>query len=129
MTKYWDEHIRKVPRRQREQEPPSNDNIIIGNIEEGKPDYVCPYCNFIIKTRIATDEIYCNNCKSNFIIGDVRKKSKLEVPKSRNSEVFVATTPAPVSPFDKKEPEIKGGFKALRDKGIKIKNYREDIPK
>jgi hypothetical protein len=29
----------------------------------------------------------------------------------------------------KKEQELKGSFKALRDKGLKIKNYREDIPK
>jgi hypothetical protein len=27
------------------------------------------------------------------------------------------------------EPELKGSFKALRDKGLRIKNYREDKPK
>jgi hypothetical protein len=27
------------------------------------------------------------------------------------------------------EPELQGGFKALRDKGLRITNYHEDIPK
>ena len=27
------------------------------------------------------------------------------------------------------EPELQGGFKALRDKGLRITNYQEDIPK
>jgi hypothetical protein len=29
----------------------------------------------------------------------------------------------------KHEPELQGGFKALRDKGLRITNYQEDIPK
>jgi hypothetical protein len=28
-----------------------------------------------------------------------------------------------------KEPEIKGGLKALKEKGLKITTYKEDIPK
>jgi hypothetical protein len=29
----------------------------------------------------------------------------------------------------RREPELKGSFKALRDRGIKITNYEEHIPK
>src|SRR5215216_968654 len=121
MTKYFDEHIRKVPRRQQ-----PSDNIIIGDTNDSVKEYICPYCNCIIKTRIAEDELYCSHCKSNFILEDVRKKSKLEVPREHNSEVFVSTTPGVDYLTEqariKKEPVLKGGFKVLSEKGIKITN-------
>ena len=50
----------------------------------------------------------------------------------RNTETLVScNTPTPG--FDEvkihHEPELQGGFKALRDKGLRITNYHEDIPK
>ena len=124
MTKYFDELIRKQP----QQTPPSN-NIIIGDGSRGGDDrreYVCENCHYTIYGRISADEIYCNHCKSSFVVEDVRKKQKLSVPKGRSSEVCVSTTPNPTSPFDKKPPELKGGFLALSKKGtIRFTSYTE----
>jgi hypothetical protein len=51
----------------------------------------------------------------------------------RNIEPAVATTPG--TEYLNKQiaihhtPEIKGGLKALQEKGLKITNYKEDIPR
>jgi hypothetical protein len=46
-----------------------------------------------------------------------------------DTEVFAATTPGVEYFVDqiriKKEPELKGGFKALQQKGLRITNYRD----
>jgi hypothetical protein len=41
----------------------------------------------------------------------------------------VATTPGTPDISIHKEPELKGAFKALKEKGLKIKDYHEDLPK
>jgi hypothetical protein len=51
----------------------------------------------------------------------------------RSTETFVSTTPGQ-DYLNKRveihhEPEIKGGLKELQRRGIKITNYKEDIPK
>ena len=55
------------------------------------------------------------------------EESKLSVP-DRNVEPAVATTPGigADSVAIRHEPELKGAFKALRDRGIRITSYRED---
>jgi hypothetical protein len=49
----------------------------------------------------------------------------------RNTETLVAHPPSPheADVCIHHEPELQGEFKALRDKGLKITNYHEDIPK
>jgi hypothetical protein len=49
----------------------------------------------------------------------------------RNVEPAVATTPGPDynTVRIRKEPELKGAFKELAKKGIKITKYDENIPK
>jgi hypothetical protein len=55
--------------------------------------------------------------------------SKLSVP-DRNIEPAVATTPGIPDISLHKEPELSGGFAELAKKGtIKIKDYKENIPK
>jgi hypothetical protein len=55
----------------------------------------------------------------------------LTTPRPKNTETLIAHPPTPG--FDNvkihHEPELKGGFKALSEKGIRITNYHEDIPK
>jgi hypothetical protein len=72
---------------------------------------------------------WCRNCSVEFDpeSENVRRESKLSVP-DRNIEPAVSTTPdIPISLH--KETEIKGGLKALKDKGLKITKYDENIPK
>ena len=61
-------------------------------------------------------------------------KSKLETP-HKNTETLIAdprTIYGGNNPAKKvsihHEPELKGGFLALSQKGLRIKNYREDKP-
>jgi hypothetical protein len=61
---------------------------------------------------------------------NVRRESKLSVP-NRNIEPAVSTTPLvnEDAVAIRHTPEIKGGLKALQQKGLKITDYHEDIPK
>lgn len=59
---------------------------------------------------------------------NIRRESKISVP-DRNEETFVAQTPGQ-NYLNKrveihKEPEIKGGLKELKERGLKITSYKE----
>ena len=57
--------------------------------------------------------------------------AKLKTPRRKNTETLIAHPPSPHEADVRihHEPELQGGFKVLRDKGLRITNYREDIPK
>jgi hypothetical protein len=59
---------------------------------------------------------------------NVRRESKLSVP-DRNIEPAISTTPGIPDISIRHEPEIKGGLKALQQKGLKITDYKENIPR
>ena len=63
---------------------------------------------------------------------NLRKESKISVPE-RHEETLVAQTPGQEYLNKKIEinhtPEIKGGLKALQQRGMKITHYEEHIPK
>ena len=71
---------------------------------------------------------WCRNCSVEWDRAEenIRRESKLSVP-DRNIEPAVTTTPGigADSVAIRNEPEIKGGLKALRDKGLKITHYEE----
>jgi hypothetical protein len=73
---------------------------------------------------------WCRNCSVEYDVEseNVRRESKLSVP-DRNVEPAVATTPGIPDISIRKEPEINGVLKAVQQKGLKITNYKEDIPK
>jgi hypothetical protein len=77
---------------------------------------------------------WCRNCSVEFDpeLENVRRESKISVP-DRNIEPVVATTPGTdylnQNVEIHHEPEIKGGLKVLKDKGIRITSYSEHIPK
>ena len=117
----------------KEEENRKNRPIIITDDKDKTVEYECKYCNCTIKAKLSEESIFCFHCQSEIYLieGDIRKA--LKSVKAHNTiddtEVFVATTPDPNEQYMKKEQELKGSFKALRDKGLKIKNYREHIPK
>jgi DNA-directed RNA polymerase subunit RPC12/RpoP len=106
--------------------------IIISDDSDGNTnEFKCKYCHRIIRSKFTEDSIWCNSCQSETIIDKdtkpVKKSLKAEV--IDNSEVFVATTPDPVSQFDKKPVELQGGFKALSQRGtIRFTSYQEYYP-
>jgi predicted RNA-binding Zn-ribbon protein involved in translation (DUF1610 family) len=118
----------------------NKDIITIGDewTGEDRPSFICSYCNRTL-TKLAdrnnqNQSYYCNSCGIDFQPDNenVRRETKLSVP-DRNQETLVATTPGQDYLNKKVEinhtPEIKGGLKALKDKGIRITSYQEYIPK
>lgn len=73
---------------------------------------------------------WCRNCSVEFNPEEenVRRESELSVP-NRNIEPAVSTTPGIPDISIRHEPEIKGGLKALQQKGLKITDYKENIPR
>jgi hypothetical protein len=118
----------------------NDDKVIISSkyYEDERPSFICSICNRIL-IRL-TDSggqnttYWCRNCSVEFDpeLENVRRESKISVP-DRNQETLVATTPGQDYLNKKVEinhtPEIKGGLKALKDKGIRITSYQEYIPK
>jgi hypothetical protein len=103
-----------------------------------RPSFICSICNRTL-TRLTDSSLqntsfWCRNCSVEFDpeSENVRRESKISVP-DRNEETLVAQTPGQDYLHKKidihKEPEIKGGLKALKERGIKITNYEEHIPK
>jgi transposase-like protein len=119
---------------------PNKDIITIGDEYTGadRPSYICNYCNRTL-TRLTdrnnqNESHYCNSCGIDFQPGNenVRRELKLSVP-DRNQETLVATTLGQdylnKSVEINHTPEIKGGLKELKDRGIRITSYSEHIPK
>jgi ribosomal protein L30/L7E len=79
------------------------------------------------------ESYYCNRCSVEYPdTTNIRQQLKISVP-DRDQETLVSTTLG-IDYLNKSveihhEPEIKGGLKALQQRGIKITNYKEDIPK
>jgi hypothetical protein len=115
---------------------PNKDIITIGDKYSGedRPVYLCSWCNCTLsKLQDAgknNTTYFCTRCAIEFDpeSENLRKESKLVVP-DRNIEPAASTTPGNPDISIHHAPELKGAFKALQQKGIKITNYKEDIPK
>ena len=122
------------------QTKPNKDIITIGDewTGEERPSYICSFCsrNLVKLTdrNNQNESYYCNSCGIDFQPDNenVRRETKLSVP-DRNQETLVSTTPSQDYLNKKVEinhtPEIKGGLKVLKDRGIRITSYSEHIPK
>ena len=112
----------------------SSDNVDFQEViadpqAEELQEYYCSYCDNVLKVRLSQDEWYCNRCQITHIPqkDTLKKKSKLVTPQ-RNTEPCISSIPTGYESVKiKKEPEYSGGFKALKDKGLKITNYNEGV--
>ena len=96
-------------------------------------ELICNQCNIgplvTITEKTGNSNLFCRHCAAVYSIDDdtVRHKHRLSVP--QEFEPAVATTPGQEylnkSIEIRHEPELKGAFKALRDRGIRITSYRE----
>jgi hypothetical protein len=80
------------------------------------------------------EEWFCRNCSIPFYPDEkqIRHRKVLGTQqKVKDMETLVAHTPGvnEDSVAIRHEPEIRGGLKALRDRGMKITHYEEHIPK
>ena len=119
---------------------PFDDKVIISSEYYGntRPSYICSICNMTL-SRLSdaggnNSTYWCRHCSIEWDPAEenLRKESKLSTP-DRNQETLVAQTPGQDYLNKKVEinhtPEIKGGLKSLQQKGIKITDYKEDIPR
>ena len=93
--------------------------------------YLCNKCDGPLN-KISDDEWHCDQCRITTIpsVEDVRTAQDIEVPQGPAQETLVSTVPTGYENIKiHREPELKGSFKALRDKGIRITNYKEENPK
>jgi hypothetical protein len=117
-----------------------NDNIIISSEQysgEDRPTYYCDTCHCVLArlsdSNNQNESYYCNKCSIDYPdTTNIRQQLKVTVP-DRNTETQVSNAPGQ-DYLNKRveihhEPEPKGAFKALQQKGIKITNYKEDIPR
>jgi hypothetical protein len=113
-----------------------DDKVIISSeyFEDTRPSFICSICNQTLvrltDAGMNNNSFWCRNCSVEFNPEEenVRRESKISVP-DRNIEPAVSTTPGIPDISIRKEAEIKGGLKALQQKGLKITHYKEDIPK
>jgi len=96
--------------------------------EDRVKEWICSNCNYILKARKSRKEIDCPNCTATLdLCGATQETKTLEDPNKGNApnEVHAFTTPEVSNPWDKKGPELKGGFLALSKRGLRITNYRD----
>jgi hypothetical protein len=120
--------------------PTQKDKIIIAKEKTDEAlEYLCPHC-FTILGRLNDEEFGCSTCGVSFIPGvqQLRKNVKFTTPDSvEHSKETLVADPRVIRSGSTladevkihHEPELQGGFKALKDKGLRITNYQEDIPK
>ena len=115
---------------------PNDDKVVISSeyFEEDRPSYICSICNRTLirltDSSLQNSSFFCRFCSVEFNPEEenVRRESKLEVP-DRNQETLVSNTPGIPDVSIHKEVELKGGFAELAKKGLKIKDYKENIPR
>jgi hypothetical protein len=125
MTKYYEEQNRIEKLRQQKADLPI---AISGEFTtEHKKAYYCDYCNYKM-VKISDQEYFCNHCKTSAYPGyeQLRRKSKITTPMGLNLEPCLSYLPEH-NDLSKKPVEIKGGLRALKDRGIKITSYKEGV--
>src|SRR5829696_9069117 len=111
---------------------PNKDKVIIASEQftDYRPSYICSFCNITLSRLTDAGQnnqtFWCRYCQTEFDpkSENIRKESKIIVP-DRNVEPAVATTPGIPDVSIRKEPVLKGAFKALQEKGLRIKDYKE----
>jgi ribosomal protein L37AE/L43A len=105
---------------------PNYEQIAIDSREER----YCPYCDLrlsrIIDSSGMNPNWYCSKCVINYPNkAEAKSKSRLSTPQKSNSERPAVSYP-PEPSIGRKKTEIKGGLKALSEKGsIRITSYSE----
>jgi DNA-directed RNA polymerase subunit RPC12/RpoP len=113
-----------------------DDKVVISSehYTNERPSYLCSFCNqTLIRLTDAgmnNTSYWCRNCSVEFNPEDenLRKESKLIVP-DRNIEPAITSVGNIPDVNIRHEPEIKGTFKELQRKGLKITHYEEHNPK
>src|SRR5262245_51081908 len=126
MTKYHDKHFSSF----------KNDMAIVGEEEikqienKGNNNFICEFCRCtlikIIDSSGQNPSYYCSHCGiTKYDIVDLRSESYIETSDGPVEDPSLSYAPEPR--LKRKRKEIKGGLKALQDKGIHISSYKEGV--
>jgi hypothetical protein len=111
---------------------PREDKTVIGDKWNGedRPNYICSWCQCnLVRSSSGNNSPgwFCRRCQIPFEPNEIeiRKKSKLG---PQHEEIEPQITSIQIDPSKDVEirhtPPIRGGFKALKDRGLKITNYK-----
>jgi hypothetical protein len=107
--------------------------ISVRNYENDEPKtYYCNTCNRTLNKLIDSSgenpAYFCNTCRTEVIpsLTEVRSKSKIVTPDGPIEQPSVSTK-FPEPTIGRQPAEPKGLFKFLRDRGMKITNYRDEV--
>jgi hypothetical protein len=97
---------------------------------DSREEHYCPCCQLrlsrLIDSSGSNPSFYCSKCVINYPDkSEVKSKSRLSTPQKSNNERPAVSYP-PALTLKRKKTEIKGGLKALSEKGsIRITSYTE----
>jgi DNA-directed RNA polymerase subunit RPC12/RpoP len=108
-----------------------NDKVVISSeyYQNDRPSYLCSICNCTLsKLQDAGQNntmYFCTRCSVEFDPQEenLRKESKITVPE--RNEPAVASIGFTPDVSIRHEPELKGAFKVLKDKGLRFTHYEE----
>jgi len=130
MPVYTSTGTNPIKDRSKDYNKPNNVVISGDDIDDRVRSYECDRCHYVIHTRKKTGILDCTNCPNYIDLDDVPVKSRIEMPKPRDSEAFVATVHydpnAGVSHTKHNQPaKLKDGMAALsRQRGtLKVTSY------
>jgi hypothetical protein len=125
LTKYYSDSHKYEPRDDLPISVTNYENI------DNRADRWCPYCRCrlmrILDYSGRNPNWYCSRCSINYDNpSDTKSQSYLGIPaKSNDSSPAVSYPPEPS--IGKQPVEPKGGFAALKARGLKIINYKEGV--
>jgi hypothetical protein len=95
--------------------------------KKGK-EFLCEYCRCtltkLMDARGENVSYYCNRCSmTTYDTDELRSQSYLEMSDGPTEDPSISYAPEPQ--LKRKKKEIKGGLKALQDRGIRITSYKE----
>jgi hypothetical protein len=98
---------------------------------DSREEHYCPCCQLRLSRLIDSSGLntsyYCNHCSIEVLpsITEVRSKSKIVTPEGPVESPFVSYPPEPS--IGRQPVEPKGLFKFLRDRGMRITNYKDEV--
>lgn len=119
--------------RNRRERVPADTPIVASYNNNERKEYVCSECS---RTMIRLQDMnsanfsyFCRTCNVTTNAEDtdnIRTRSRLQMPEGVNTNPYVSTA-FPEYTVNKKPQEIRGTFKTLQNRGMRIKNYKDEV--
>jgi hypothetical protein len=113
---------------------PNADTPIVAGDEwygESRPPFICDHCHTILSKLIQRNGLspswYCNRCNVEYDPeAELRSKSKISMSEGPTTTPL-ASTKFPEPTVGRSPPPVRGTFAELQRRGMKIKNYKDEV--